>query len=431
MATLEEALFGLGSTPMDTGYGIAAQQVGQLGPQLINPYGSTGQALGIGLGTILLQSLLGYQARSQAAQDTLQTNTLANQMMSMGTPQARTDFIGGLSDPLQQSRLSTLATALTAQEQARQAKAAEKLLDLETAADFELGPKGTQLAQRKLEQAIELAQARTGRVGALPPTAETPQPQVVNGIFGEYEPLPAKRNRLIQEAAQLGLPPSDRLTYADRNLKAEESTIKTAMEDVRKIRDSIRNSDYLLARAVKGKEGAGETGGPGWLANAREIASGIYSVVPTAGGRTEREQRAATKELDSIRPEIVQELRSPGSVSNYETQIMIGAGPSSANTPEENARIIANMARIRDLNVDYANFLEAYIEDKGSAFGADKVWEEYKRDQVFIDNQFNDARMPWKEWFQSRGGATPALDAKRQRLQQLEQQARQLGIELP
>jgi len=107
MATLEEALYGLNYTPMDTGYGIAAQQVGQLGPQLINPYGSTGQAVGIGLGTILLQSLLGYQARSQAAQDTLQLNTLANQMQTLETPQARTDFIGGVSDPLQQSRLST------------------------------------------------------------------------------------------------------------------------------------------------------------------------------------------------------------------------------------------------------------------------------------------------------------------------------------
>jgi len=155
MATLEEALYGLNYTPADTGYGIAAQQVGQLGPQLINPYGSTGQAVGIGLGTILLQSLLGYQARSQAAQDTLQANTLANQMMSMTTPQARTDFIGGLEDPMQQSRLSTLATALTAQEQARKAKAADTLLGLETGADFELGPKGTQLFKRKsLEEAL-------------------------------------------------------------------------------------------------------------------------------------------------------------------------------------------------------------------------------------------------------------------------------------
>ena len=119
MATLEEALYGLNYSPMDTGYGIAAQQVGQLGPQLINPYGSTGQAIGIGLGTILLQSLLGYQARQEAIQQSLETNRLANQLMTFKTPEERTGFIeqlpsGGFLDP--RERLLTLTTAINQQE---------------------------------------------------------------------------------------------------------------------------------------------------------------------------------------------------------------------------------------------------------------------------------------------------------------------------
>lgn len=162
MATLEEALYGLNFSPAQTGYGIGQQALAQATPQLINPYGSTGQAIGISLGSILLQSLLGYQARSQAAQDTLQANTLANQMMTMSTPQARTDFIGGLEDPMQQARLSTLATALTAQEQARKAKAADTLLGLETTAEFELGPKGTELFKRKTQGEMLRQAAITG-----------------------------------------------------------------------------------------------------------------------------------------------------------------------------------------------------------------------------------------------------------------------------
>lgn len=146
MATLEEALYGLNFTPAENPYGIAATQIGQLGPKLINPYGSTGQAVGIGLGTILLQSLLGYQARSQAAQETLQLNTLANQMQELTSAQARTDFITGVEDPMYQSRLSTLATALGAQEQARKAKAAEALLGLETNAQFQMSDVGKSLA---------------------------------------------------------------------------------------------------------------------------------------------------------------------------------------------------------------------------------------------------------------------------------------------
>lgn len=163
MATLEEALYGLNYTPADTGYGLAAQQVGQLGPQLINPYGSTGQAVGIGLGTILLQSLLGYQARQESARSTLELNSLANQMQELTTPKARTEFIGGVEDPLYQSRLSTLATALNAQEAARKAKVADKLLELQTGAEFEFSPLGEKLFKRKQE--AELAQIAANKKG--------------------------------------------------------------------------------------------------------------------------------------------------------------------------------------------------------------------------------------------------------------------------
>jgi|LakMenEpi03Aug12_release.lakeMendotaPanAssembly.Ray.scaffolds.fasta_scaffold01948_43 hypothetical protein len=162
--TLFESLSGLNFTPAENPYGIAATSIGQVAPQLITPYTSTGRAVGIGLGSILLQSLLGYQARSQAAQDTLQANTLANQMMSMTTPQARTEFIGGVEDPMYQSRLSTLATALNQQEVARKAKAADTLLGLETAANFELGPKGTELYQREIDKQATIQKAVTDRV---------------------------------------------------------------------------------------------------------------------------------------------------------------------------------------------------------------------------------------------------------------------------
>lgn len=163
MATLEEALYGLNFTPAENPYGIAATQIGQLGPKLINPYGSTGQAVGIGLGTILLQSLLGYQARSQAAQETLQLNTLANQMQELTSAQARTDFITGVEDPMYQSRLSTLATALNAQERARKAKADEKLLEMTAGYKAQLSPEGTEVFEREqtslLNRALQQAAA--------------------------------------------------------------------------------------------------------------------------------------------------------------------------------------------------------------------------------------------------------------------------------
>lgn len=164
MATLEEALFGLNTTPLETGYGIAAQQVGQLGPQLISPYSSTGQAVGIGLGSILLQSLLGYQARQEAARTSLETNTLANQLMTLETPKARTEFIGGVDDSLQQSRLSTLATALTAQEQARKntlaLTAGQEVAKLKAVGEFYNTPEGQAAREFELQKLREDAAAR-------------------------------------------------------------------------------------------------------------------------------------------------------------------------------------------------------------------------------------------------------------------------------
>lgn len=211
MATLEEALYGLNYTPADTGYGIAAQQVGQLGPQLINPYGSTGQAVGIGLGTILLQSLLGYQARSQAAQDTLQLNTLANQMQALESPQARTDFIGGVSDPLQASRLSTLATALQAQEQARKVKIADKLAEINAGYQAQLGPEGTKVFQREqsalLNRALALRAPTGGSAGKSGATDQDwfeKLPKAQQAAFGSVTSQAAALRQLAQEFKSLG-----------------------------------------------------------------------------------------------------------------------------------------------------------------------------------------------------------------------------------
>lgn len=169
MATLEDALQGLNYTGADTTYGDVATVLGQIAPKMITPYSSTGESLGIGLGSILLQSLLGYQARQQAARDTLELNTLANQLMTKTTPEARTEFIKGVSEPGYQSRLSTLSTALMQQEAANKIQQAQKLADLTTAAEFEMGPLGTALAARKTQQAMDIAAAgRTKLEGEKP-----------------------------------------------------------------------------------------------------------------------------------------------------------------------------------------------------------------------------------------------------------------------
>lgn len=164
---LAGALAGLNYTPQETAYGIAGGALNQLTPQIITPYTSTGRAVGIGLGSILLQSLLGYQARQEAVQQSLETNRLANQLMTFETPEQRTGFIeqlpsGGFLDP--RERLLTLATALNQQEKARENALAlstgQEVGKLKAMADFYSTPQGQAAREFELTRIKEEAAAR-------------------------------------------------------------------------------------------------------------------------------------------------------------------------------------------------------------------------------------------------------------------------------
>lgn len=154
---LAEALAGLRVSPAENPYGIASMGLASAAPNLITPYTSPGAAVGIGLGSVLLQSLLGYQARQSALQDTIQANSLANKMLKMQTPEERTSFLGGLDvSPDIGGRLSTLSTALTQQELARKAETdllkQKKIAELTAPAEFYGTPEGKTAWQRELER---------------------------------------------------------------------------------------------------------------------------------------------------------------------------------------------------------------------------------------------------------------------------------------
>jgi hypothetical protein len=421
MATLAEALQGLNYTGMDTGYGIAATTLGQMTPQLINPYGSTGQAIGIGLGSVLLQSLLGYQARQQAASDTLELNTLANQMQTLATPQERTDFIGGVSDPMNQSRLSTLSTALMQQETERKLKQAEKLADLTTAAEFEISPLAQQVAStkatREAEAKRELVRALTSGGSASTAGAEgAPMP-------GATE-MQQKRDALITRGIAMGMTPNAALEYAEKNTKFETKATGEAGKKIEKARVRGVGIEELASKARAGVEGAGMTGG--LLAAPRELASKAYAMISPE----EQLQRDSQAILNSIKPDLVAIGRSPGNVTDKETEMLIGAGPSILNTPSENIRLVKGMEQLAQLEQDYADFLEAFVTQKGSSIGADAIWRQYKSEQVFPAGVYNPQRQDWPSWMAEQGGmagvsAVPESD-KMQKLEQLQAQLAEL-----
>lgn len=391
MADLTQALYGLNFAGTDSAFGIGQQALAQATPQLINPYGSTGQALGISLGSVLLQSLLGYQAQKSAMEDTLATNKLANAMLQLQTPEERTSFIETqATDPRIATRLSSLATALTGQQLARQQLIDQELAKQEALGQFELGPIGSKLYQREINKALQLANARRGVTsGAATPAVSLPGTVGKPLEVSTDESLSSRRDALIQYAtSKLGMTPNRALDYAEKNLAFDTKSVKTASDKIEKSRERAALFSEITARANEGVAGAGMTGGA--FGAPRQAASRLAAAL---GVSEQQLKQDAQKVLDSVKPDIVKIGRSPGAITEKENAMLIGAGPSSNNTPSENKRLIANMEFIKDMEGEYADYVEAYVQKNGTAIGADRLWAKYKEEEALKENKPNPNRV--------------------------------------
>ena len=232
----DEGLFGvpMSFTPQDTLLGSLSAGIGQGTPSLISPYASTKTAVGIGLGSILLQSLLGYQARQQAAERTLELNRLSSSLLGMKTAQERADYIGTLGDvdPLVLGRLGSLSGALAGQEIQQQ-----RALDLERSRkmlglDIELSPEAQKLADLNLGRKIAEIEARnagfTSRLGSVLSGPTNEMQQFINTYFDPRISVKARTDLQFLtkeqiEAVKSGeMSPSEAMQIARRKSNEEE-----------------------------------------------------------------------------------------------------------------------------------------------------------------------------------------------------------------
>jgi len=396
---LYTALAGLNYAPSDTGYALGAQYLGASLPALMNPYQSTGTNLGIALGGALIQGLLGYQAKKQAAEDSLMANRLGLQLMQAATPEARLSIAESAPDADMQSKLLTLNTRLAAQKALTDALVEQEVAKKEGLARFELGPIGTALHNR--DGVGSQSGAGAGR-GALSASNIAAKPFDI----GDSTTLSGKRDALIQRGIEMGMTPNQALQYAEKNLAIDTAANKGIIKKIETSRERATNLQEITAAGRAGMEGAGMTGG--LLYGPRELASKALSVVSP----TEQQKRNSQALLDSIQPRVVQIMRSPGAVTDYETKLLVKSGPSSTNTPGENATILQKMEVISDLENEYADFVESYMQRTGSAVGADRVWNKYKEQEVFPSGTYNSKRVSIFDFLAEQGAPlteTPTL----------------------
>lgn len=222
--------------------------------------------------------------------------------------------------------------------------------------------------------------------------------------FGNYIPYDeAVINLSNKISSETGATGNKALEMAEKVMKKTLPDQKKYEEKVMKAREVADTLDEVIAKASTAVQKAGVTGGPAGIKTARDLAAYTQSVFEdknVSGSQTEK--LAAQSSLDSV-SSIVQGLgKTPGSVSDFEAQMLIKGGPSSQNTKAQNEALIQNMIVFRNLNADYAEMMDTFLK-RGNTAGAEKLWRDYKKNEVFKGDRINYEAKPFKVWAASQG----------------------------
>lgn len=208
---------------------------------------------------------------------------------------------------------------------------------------------------------------------------------------------------------QQGATPNAAVDAATTLTAAKRKALTGSVDKVAEARAAADKLEAIAQTARAGMEGAGNTGGFAWPI--KNLASSAYALINSEEGQ----QRASQKLLDSVRPELFSAVRTKGigAMSDAEMREYLGAGPASSNTPQENALLAQKIEQTAQLQRSYADFLDAYREEKGTVQGAEQLWSQYKQaNPMFVRDPetkamvFNTERPSWQDFFLG-GAAQP------------------------
>lgn len=151
---LTTALSGLGTTTNETPWGTVGQILLEQSPYLINKQRPSGGNLAAAFGTALLGGLIKYKGRQDAAEQTAEAASLAQQIHSAKTPEERLAIAQSAESGNVRNKLTGLVNALTTQDVANARDIAQKKAEMIAGYEAEMSPLGQALANRKQAQRI-------------------------------------------------------------------------------------------------------------------------------------------------------------------------------------------------------------------------------------------------------------------------------------
>ena len=376
-------------TPKESISGALASGIGGSLPALVNPYGSTGSNLAAVLGGSLLAGLFGYSAKKEAEQKNLAQVGYMQELLSGGiTPEREKEIL--VADP----KLEKLTTGIKLQEMLGGATAKAESDLARQKAEIDIISNYAKEKKLSFAKAKEMLDQGYGAGPSVPPIKE---PKTDNTYLEKY-------NTLVQEGKNQGMTANGAAKYAETILEPLQFQTKKIQEKANAIREQNAKAQQMLATAKDAVEGAGETGGPIYIRAPREAASQAYASIPIgAGPERERQKQAKQALLGTITPAAVSALRSAGSVSDRENNMIIKAIPNKDFTPSQNLEIINQMSKVAALNEEYANALESYAMS-GRGAEIEQLWSDYKKQEVFKNDKYNDNRIGFESWLASKKG---------------------------
>ena len=384
-----------------------------------NPFGIAGGALGntqldmrtwdaptVGVasfGKAFLQGLLTNYAQQDAARQTQAVINSFPQLSQnpggMATPEGVDESAFGL---LRGTVAANNAKARAADARASKANVSDLLKSVL--------PDLVKTRQISMSDAIGLAGSDSPSEMLLQPQGQTPSP-VVDAAVPD-SPLASgkdssmvKYKRYFQDLVASGQPPVQAAAAARAQVEGEVKANSKSFDDAKAAREYGENLLQLSNTARAGLSSAGQTGS-GLASGYEKLVATLAPILP--GSQSEAiQQSAGDTLLDSIAPDVIKMARPTGggATSDFEARAYLGSGPGTNNTPEANAMLISKMEKLGKLNLDYADFLEAYREaNAGSVAGAGKKWSEYKQAfPIFDGGEINEARPSWQEYFEAVG----------------------------
>lgn len=390
----EDDNFGYGYEARETPMGGFASGLAKSLPGMVNPRASNAANFATVLGGSLLAGLFGYQAKKQAEErNEAQAGYLQEILGGSLTPEREKEIM--IADPKMKNFITglKLRTLLGGGELSETKKA-----EIEVIKEF---------AKEKNVSFSQAEQMLKDKYAAGPAATPTPAPTPVSLIDESYDEA---YKRLTQEALDLGLTGTQVSNYAKERILPKTAAMTEARKKIEKLGDTIPSSEKMVATLKPAIAGAGETGGFFPFRIARNLLSSMYQHLPTKGGRQEAEQRAFDKQIDSIGPALMGTLKGLGSISTVETEIALGSGPNSKNTPEANRKLLKQIEGFLQLEQAYLSALNSFASEGKGDFN--QLWSQYKKEVALKDGVINDKRASFKDWLSSKSGTLSVVPGK-------------------